>query len=219
MRYLAFVAGFLAAAPAIGQELTEAEASILPRLIDSLCLDLVEGSNGCETAVLLTSEDEPDGADLVIFTDRRRSDGSAVLEVVRNIAFNGPLFGQAPWLEEAENGSLLLQSEQIGIGRSPWSQTLTIAFRDSAFVIAGFTYSTYDRLDAGGFRCDVNMLTGDWEVFGERGGEGETEAVLYSVADSGRAEIPRVRLSEWDWTAALPAPCTGPLDDWWAAGP
>ncbi len=218
MRMTLIAAALVCAAPAAAQDLSEAEASILPRLIDSLCIDLVEGRTGCETAVLLTSETEPDSADLVIFTDRRAHGEMSILEVVRNISFNGPMFGQTPWLEQAENGSLLLQSEQIGIGRSPWNQTLTIAFRDGAFVVAGLTYSTYDRIAAGGANCDVNFLTGDWEIFAERPNP-ETEETIYEANETGQMAPARPLLAEWNWTAPLPEPCSTALAEWWASEP
>ncbi|MEX3014871.1 hypothetical protein [Gymnodinialimonas hymeniacidonis] len=219
MRYLALAAVLLAAAPALSQELTEAEAQVLPRLIDSLCIDLIDARNGCETAVLLASEEEPDAADLVIFSDRRAHDPQSILAVVRNIAFNGPMFGQAPWLEAAENGSLLLQSEQIGIGRNPWSRTLTIAFRDDALLIAGFTHATYDRLDASVFRCDVNILTGAWEVFAERSGEDPEGPLLYQSEETGNIEPETIALVAWDWNTPMPEPCSATLTEWWEYAP
>ncbi len=218
MRYLAFALGLLAVTPVSAQEMSEAEAQVLPRLIDSLCIDLVEGRNGCETAVLLASVEEPDAADLVIFSDRRAFDEQVTLLVVRNIAFNGPMFGQAPWLEQAENGSLLLLSEQIGIGRSPWSETLTISFRDSAFLVTGRTYSTYDRIAGGNFTCDVNLLTGDWTASAVRT-NGETGDVVYETNPSGNMEGTRTRLADWSWDRPMPAPCSTELTAWWAAEP
>jgi hypothetical protein len=50
------------------------------------------------------------------------------------------------------------------IGRDRWRQTLTVAWRDDTFVLAGFTYSWYDTLDPEkSGTCDVNLLTGKGE--------------------------------------------------------
>ncbi|WP_179381165.1 hypothetical protein [Jannaschia marina] len=158
----------LLAAPLSAEELTPAETGVLPRLIDSLCLDLVPDRTGCETALLLASEDDPLDVDLVILSDRR--DGPVeTLAVARSIAWDGPLWGQAPGLERIDTGpdrpdSLALASENIGVSRSAWSQRLTIAHRDGAFVVAGYTYSTRDRLNTAYGTCDVNLLSGDWEI-------------------------------------------------------
>jgi len=128
---------------------TEAETQTLSRIIDTLCLDMVQALNGCETAVLLTSETDLDAADLLIFSDRRGSEPQSVLAVVRGIAYNGAWFGQSPVLEAGENGALLVAEEQIAIGRTPWMQSLTIVHREGEFLVAGHTYSTYDRIVGG----------------------------------------------------------------------
>lgn len=218
MRYIAMAAGLLAASSASAQDLTEAETHVLPRLIDSICVDLIEERNGCETAVLLSSSDEPDAADLVILSDRRATDPQEILATVRGIAFNGPLFGQAPSLEQSENGSLLVHAEQIGIGRSPWTETLTLAYREGAFVVAGRTFSTYDRIALGDFSCDVNLLTGDWVSHAQRS-NGETGDPIYQSEQSGRVEGARIPLAEWNRDIQLPQPCLDEMSAWWAAEP
>ncbi len=59
------------------------------------------------------------------------------------------------------NGSIAVTSQQNAIGRNRWEQTLTIAYRNGDFVVAGYTYNYYDTLDpdAAG-KCDYNVLTG-----------------------------------------------------------
>jgi hypothetical protein len=47
------------------------------------------------------------------------------------------------------------------VGRDRWSQSLTLAWRDATFVVAGYSYSSRDTLVAGSeSSCDVNLLTG-----------------------------------------------------------
>ncbi|WP_143033523.1 hypothetical protein [Roseicitreum antarcticum] len=84
---------------------------------------------------------------------------------LRDLVFAGMMGGQLPGLVARSDSSFALHSENTGIGRNAWMQDITIAWRQGGFVVAGFTYSTYDRLDvdAGG-TCDVNLLTGGYEL-------------------------------------------------------
>jgi len=141
------------------QSLTPAEAELLPRLIDSICID-VHDSIGCETIVLLQSQDHPDTADLLILSDHR--DGGTVLAVSRAIVFNGALWGMSPWVEERQGEGFVVQSEQIGMGRHPWMQSLTVVWRSGRFVVSGYTFSSYDRIQNDSYSCDINLRTGDY---------------------------------------------------------
>lgn len=78
------------------------------------------------------------------------------------------MFGQEPWVSVRENGSIIIGSQNSAIGRNRWEQKLTITYRQSQFIIAGFTYSYYDTLDlnANG-ECDLNLMTGKGFVNGE----------------------------------------------------
>lgn len=81
------------------------------------------------------------------------------------VIFAGPMAGQAPGLEAASATSFRITTEQTGIGRTPWQAALTVAWRRGAFVVAGYTYSFFDRLDLGHYgSCDVNLLTGDYTI-------------------------------------------------------
>lgn len=72
------------------------------------------------------------------------------------------MFGQEPSVTTAQNGSVILGSQNSAIGRNRWEQKLTIAFRNNEFVVAGFTYSYYDTLDLDAYGgCDLNLLTGN----------------------------------------------------------
>ncbi|WP_224815300.1 hypothetical protein [Hasllibacter sp. MH4015] len=221
LRAVTFCLGLLVpslSGPALAQELSEGEASVLPRVIDTLCVDLVEALNGCETALLLTSEVEPDTADLIIISDRRAFDEQRVLAVVRDVAFNGPMFGMSPSLEGAANGALRLLEEQIGVGRSPWTQALTILHDGDGFIVAGRSFSTYDRAMGGGFGCNVDFRTGEWNILADRP-DPETDQTIYEADESGRIAPQHIALADWTWTMALPQPCTDAAEAWWAAEP
>lgn len=194
----------LAALPAQAQEIAPAEAATLPRLIDSLCLEL-HPETGCEQAILLESETAPDTADLILLTDRRNPDGAQVLLIRRDAAFNGHMWGMAPSLEAGGHGTLLLHSEQSGIGRHPWFQTLTIGWQDEAFRVLRFEQSTYDRFSSSSFTCHVDLMDGTWRaeatwVAPESGEEStEAQAGTTATAPPAFAELPAV--------AAIQAPC------------
>lgn len=218
MRFLPLAALAFLPLPAAAQ--TSAETDVLPRLIASACFDLVEERNGCETVVLLASETEPDTADLLIVSDRRANAPQEILTVARNIVFNGPMFGQSPSLAQAENGSLQVIEEQTGIGRFPWVNELTIAHRDGAFLVAGQTYSTYDRIMGGSYSCDTNLLTGDWVASAERPDPDETQDVpIFEVSERGQITGARISLSEWNQGQSRPRPCDDVFTAWFEAEP
>jgi hypothetical protein len=82
------------------------------------------------------------------------------------------IVGEEPSLEALPNGSLAVYTRNEAIGRSRWTQKLTLAYRGDALVVAGFSYEWRDTLDpneAG--RCDINILTGKGvrETFPENG--------------------------------------------------
>lgn len=100
-----------------------------------------------------------EGADLYIYTDA--GEGWVEAAHAKDIVWRGGMYGQEPWLEATEHGSLKLYSENSAIGRDRWEQILTIAYRGGEFVVAGYTFSYYDTLDPDATgQCDVNLLTG-----------------------------------------------------------
>lgn len=61
----------------------------------------------------------------------------------------------------AANGSLLVNTSHIGVGRSPHEQTLTIAYRRGAYQVVGITRGNWDRIEPDkSTSCDINLLTG-----------------------------------------------------------
>ena len=69
--------------------------------------------------------------------------------------------GQEPSITALSNGSIAVNSQNSAIGRDRWEQTLTLAFRNNHFVVAGYTYNHHDTLDlSNSLTCDYNVLTG-----------------------------------------------------------
>ncbi|WP_428648828.1 hypothetical protein [Roseibium sp.] len=165
-RYLSRKALFVCAAlfAMIGPVPLAAQPANVPAVaIAGVATVPVDGDIVRYRATLVETED---GADLYIFTDAGEGWKQAVY--APNIVWRGGMYGQEPWMEANEHGSLKIYSENSAIGRDRWEQALTIAYRRGAFLVAGYTYSYYDTLDpdAGG-QCDVNLLTGRGEHNGK----------------------------------------------------
>ncbi|CAN7434911.1 hypothetical protein LJR235_002766 [Pararhizobium sp. LjRoot235] len=76
--------------------------------------------------------------------------------------------GRAPLIAALPNGSILITSHNDSIGRNRWEQKLTVAYRNFDFVVAGYTYSSYDTLDLDNTsECDFNVLTGKGKSSGK----------------------------------------------------
>lgn len=114
------------------------------------------------------------------------------LEIIKpDLVWSGAMWGTTPSLTLGKSGSLEVHSQNEAIGRHRWNQTLTLAYRQGAFVVAGYTYNSYDTLDLNaGLSCDVNLLTG--------GG----------IKDKKSFKIPAKMTPLADWSAdQIPAQC------------
>lgn len=83
--------------------------------------------------------------------------------VVDNEKFmwTAPFAGAEPSLSLNRKNSLLIQTGNEGIGRSAWTQTVTAAYRGNQIVVAGYDYTSYDKLqEYPAVNCSVNLLTG-----------------------------------------------------------
>jgi hypothetical protein len=103
--------------------------------------------------------------------------------------------GQVPSIALAENGSVQVISANDAVGRDRWSLILTIAYRNDAYRVAGYTYAWHDTLDlAANGVCDVNLLTGHGEVSIDGGPEKRFTQSL-----------PALAVTDWtDMTIGLP---------------
>lgn len=166
-----------------------AEISDFSRVLSSVTLSF-EG-DGTDRAVLV--ENSASGADLYIYLalDPNREAPSKPNLIKASAAWSGVMWGTRPSLDVSDKGSLLIKSGNEGIGRGRWSQTLTVAYRNKEFIVAGFTREEHDTLDlkAGG-SCDINFLAGK----GKRNGS--------SIS----IRTPAPRLSDWS-DEKLPQSC------------
>jgi hypothetical protein len=108
--------------------------------------------------------------------------------VARNIAWSL----EPANLARAANGSVLLSSSHVGIGRSPHEQTLTIAYRGGAYQVVGITRGNWDRIEPNNSTsCDINLLTGQGKV---------------NNRNVHRPERARA-VTAWNWQITPPAGC------------
>jgi hypothetical protein len=131
------------------------------RVLDAATFSFENGET--DRAVLVANGDS--SSDLYIYLDLQpggdetKAPKPALLK--QGVAFNGGMWGQRPSLETNAKGSLLIKSENTGIGRDRWTQTLTVVYRDRQFIVAGLTRDAYDTLDPKGTHsCDLNFLSG-----------------------------------------------------------
>lgn len=138
-----------------------------------------------DLALLVAPETEDQDIGLALYLeDADRTLLRPVLQVPNFAWGNSQLdgfYGQDPIIAAAGNGSILVTTQNMGIGRGRWEQTLTIAYREGSFVVAGMTYSHFDTIDpdAQG-SCDYNVLTGSYEKDGK---PGKTEGRRIGVSD------------------------------------
>ncbi|UFI02060.1 hypothetical protein [Roseibium aggregatum] len=147
----------LLAGPLQAQEQEKVQEAMVPAgAIAGAVTSPVDGDINRFRTILVETEE---GADLYVFTDA--GEGWKQVAHAKDMVWRGGMYGQEPWMEATEHGSLKIYSENSAVGRNRWEQVLTIAYRNGVFRVAGYTYSYYDTLDpdANG-QCDVNLLTG-----------------------------------------------------------
>ena len=188
----------LAPLPGRAQYLSADEGRVLSTVTDHACLELRDDLMGCE-AVIILGRPEAGTADVLIYPNLLADAGAEPLALARGAAFFGRAFGQQPRIEPVREGVFRLVSEQVGIGRSPWEMSIGVAWRDGTFVVAGLTYTTWDRTDGRELVCDVNFRTGDWT------------RIVAGVEESGEGPPVRLPFEEWHHTQDLPAPCRAAL--------
>lgn len=147
-------------------------------------------------AVLATAESDIDGDGKPDRFQLIDADGSATLKITMGsgetivadqIAWVGGI-GQQPELAVTPQGSVQVISMNESIGRDRWHLTLTLAYRDGAVRVAGYTWNEYDTLDNDAWTdCDLNLLTGRGLRKQEKG---ERKV---------RTSLPALPVTEWNY--------------------
>lgn len=153
--------------------------------------DLVDVTTGdwnadgsAEFAVLSVSKVDELYSDLVIY-ERYGEAGARALLMVENFFFT---WGHAS-LNQRSDTSFSVEFGNSN-GRGHWRSEMTIAHRNGNYVVAGYTVEAYDSFAPENARsCDVNLLTGDYEVvrgFGTESAQtwnGRDEPASFLLAD------------------------------------
>ncbi|WEX78626.1 hypothetical protein PYH37_003532 [Sinorhizobium numidicum] len=119
--------------------------------------------NGASDLALLVAPADGSDEDNAIYLYLSNEVGRLTLksQIPNKVWGTFELYGQAPSITGLSNGSIQITSHNDAIGRERWEQKLTIAFRKSDFVVAGYTYSSYDTLDPNAtMQCDFSVLSG-----------------------------------------------------------
>ncbi|WP_020560053.1 hypothetical protein [Thiofilum flexile] len=125
--------------------------------------------DGSMDRAVLVNNRETDQADLYLYLGGEVANDFKLAILKKDIAWVGSMWGTLPSLELSGKNSLLVKSANEAIGRNRWNQTITLAYRNNNFVVAGFTYNAYDTLEpnAAGTQCDINLLTGKGKLNGK----------------------------------------------------
>lgn len=119
-------------------------------------------NDGLTDSAILVAPDNRDN-DIGLYLHLRNPDTQQLTfaQFKPNLVWSGYSIGQIPRLESKPGGSIAIHSMNESIGRNRWTQTLTIAYRNNNFIVAGYTYNAYDTLDpTNAIECDLNLLTG-----------------------------------------------------------
>ena len=128
--------------------------------------------DGAPDLALIATAEESSGEDSGLYIYLAKPDEARLtlaLSLPNTVWGSPPITpGQEPELAALSNGSLTLVTKNESIGRDRWRQTLTIAYRNFDFIVAGYTFSSYDTLNAdAGSECDLNVLTGKGKALGQ----------------------------------------------------
>lgn len=167
----------------------QAEPAAYERVISSVTLSFADDGSQ-DRAVLVDNFDS--GADLYIFRGVEDAKADAPMKpdlVKKQAAWNGSMWGSRRTLDANAKGSLVMKSQNEAIGRSRWSEALTIVFRNHEYLVAGLTYELRDTLEPRtGGNCDINFLSGK----GTRNGKPvETKLSAIRLQDWSDEKLPK----------------------------
>ena len=139
-----------------------AEAIDTDRIISAATGDWNKDGNADLALLVAAAEDSGEDHSVYIYLHDDEAGRLTLKTVAANKVWgNLGIAGQRPSLSALPNGSLLIASHNDSISRERWEQKLTVAYRNFDFVVAGYTYTSYDTLDPDNQSdCDFNVLTG-----------------------------------------------------------
>ena len=114
-----------------------------------------------DLAVLAVGEEGTDTGLYVYFRDPERGILEMSIGLPAKIWGGRDFYGQEPSLPALPNGSLAIKTQNFAIGRERWEHTLSVAYRNDRFYVAGLTFNSFDTLqEDSAVHCDLNLRTG-----------------------------------------------------------
>ncbi len=147
----------------LSAEMVSAADAIDPERIVSAATGDWDNDGNADLAMLVSPGAGSDEDNAVYIHLNNGDTGALVLKTIapNKIWGNLAMAGQVPSVTALPNGSILITSHNDSVGRDRWEQKLTVAYRNFDFVVAGYTYTSYDTLDPDNTtECDFNVLTG-----------------------------------------------------------
>lgn len=148
---------------ALGAQVVWAADAIDPERIVSAATGDWDKDGNADLAMLVSPGADSDEDNAVYIYLNNGDTGALTLKTIapNKIWGNLAMAGQVPSVTALPNGSILITSHNDAVGRDRWEQKLTVAYRNFDFVVAGYTYTSYDTLDPDNTSdCDFNVLTG-----------------------------------------------------------
>jgi hypothetical protein len=152
-----------------------------------------------DLAILAQSNSDDGDSSLFIYLREDAEDGVLSLAFSAEDMFWGSggsrrFYGQEPSLKALENGSLAITEQNFSVGRNRWTSTITVAWRGKQFVVAGYTFNSFDTLqEEEPLQCDLNLLTGRGFV-NERAVSFPGSTVALADWQDGNGENPGLRI-------------------------
>ncbi len=153
------------------------------KILSSLTLDL-DGDSYPDVAYL-TLADNATQEELDLWIKLSSQDQYYKISALAENMLTG-LSGLSNDLEVNSAGSLKVVSYNDSVGRSRWTETVTLAFRNKSLKLAGYTFTEADTVDSSYSSCDVNVLSLQGKF------ESQDGNVVFDVASRDRLTLDKV---------------------------
>lgn len=160
--------GAQAAAPA---DRTQSNTILVDQVIDAAVGDW--NGDGLKDLAVLADSSDPD-AEIGLYIYLRDPDSQMLKQAAAapdrfwGRTHAGGMAGQEAAVSALSNGSIAIDTQNAGIGRSRWRSRISVALRNGRFLVAGYTHNEYDTLQQEKpLDCDLNLLSGKGTVNGK----------------------------------------------------
>ncbi len=137
------------------------DVNIRPEQVLSVVTADWNDDGGFDRAVLLESDKQPGGTELLIYLSDPNTDTMQLALRKTNPAWSGNMWGTLPRLELDKDNNLVIHSQNDSIGRNHWQQAVTVHYKDKRFIISNYAIAEQDTLKLGtDSTCVYNLMTG-----------------------------------------------------------